>query len=123
MNALNMAREAYSAAAAPIRSERSTEYQVFAKITQKLRSAESRGDFPSLSQALHDNRRLWTLLASDVADPGNGLPKDLRARLFYLAEFVFHHTSKVLRGEAKADALIEVNVAVMRGLQGEAGEP
>jgi flagellar protein FlaF len=117
-----MAREAYSAAAAPIRSERSAEYQVFAKITQQLRSAENQGDFPSLSQALHDNRRLWTLLASDVADPGNGLPEDLRARLFYLAEFVFHHTSLVLRGEAKASVLTEVNVAVMRGLQGETGE-
>ena len=86
--------------------------------TANLRSAADADppDFPRLAQALHLNRQLWTRLAADVADAGNPLPDDLRARIFYLAEFTAAHSGRVLRGRASVDALIEVNLAVMRGL-------
>ncbi|WP_371808523.1 flagellar biosynthesis regulator FlaF [Ruegeria sp. HKCCA6948] len=32
---------------------------------------------------MHENRRLWTVLASGVMDTGNALPNDLRARIFF----------------------------------------
>ncbi|SFT96306.1 flagellar protein FlaF [Sedimentitalea nanhaiensis] len=73
--------------------------------------------FTSLAEALHDNRKLWNIFAIDVADPGNSLPKDLKARLFYLAEFTNHHTSKVLARQASVEPLLEVNTAIMRGLR------
>jgi len=123
VNALNLARAAYGTAAAPIQTDRGAEYQVFSQITQRLRHARRANDFVALSKALHDNRRLWSLLAADVADPENRLPEDLRARLFYLAEFTMQHTSKVLRKEARADILIDINTWGMRGLQGEVGAP
>jgi flagellar protein FlaF len=41
----------------------------------------------------------------------------LRARIFYLAEFTRAHTRKVLRRTAGPDALVEINLAVMRGLR------
>jgi flagellar protein FlaF len=68
--------------------------------------------------ALHDNRRLWTAFAADLATQGNGFPPELRARLFYLAEFTCRHTDQVLSGAATADVLVEINTAVMRGLRG-----
>jgi flagellar protein FlaF len=77
--------------------------------------------FPDLVAALHDNRRLWTILAVEVADEANALPRDLRARIFYLAEFIAQHTPKVLTREAGAEALIEINTAIMRGLRGQTG--
>lgn len=119
MNALHMARTAYSSAAIPIRTHQSTEYDVFAQITGRIKSAAARGKagFPDLVAALHDNRGLWIVLATDVADADNALPQPLRAQIFYLAEFSLQHTSKVLDGSASADVLVEVNTTVMRGLR------
>ncbi len=119
MNALDMARTAYSSNTLPIRSQQSTEYEVFAQITRRLKDAADKGKpgFPALASALSDNRRLWTLLASDVADADNALPQALRAQIFYLAEFTLQHSSKVLDGSAGADVLVEINTAIMRGLR------
>ncbi|MFC7702619.1 flagellar biosynthesis regulator FlaF [Plastorhodobacter daqingensis] len=121
MNALQMATSAYSGRKAPVRTNRGTEYEVFARVTQKMRAALAEGTlgFPKLAAALHDNRQLWTLLAADVADPENALPQRLRAQIFYLAEFTGLHSAKVLAGKASAEALVEINTAVMRGLRSE----
>ena len=118
MNALIQAKRAYGQNAAPIRTDRGTEYAVFSRVTHRLKSAMVAGtSFSTLVEALHDNRRLWLILASDIADPRNGLPSDLRARLFYLAEFTVQHTSRILRKEeASVDVLVDINTAVMRGI-------
>ena len=70
-------------------------------------------------QVSHDNRRLWTILAADVSLPENPLPAPLRARLFYLAEFTQAHSRKVLLGQARADILVDINTAIMKGLRSE----
>lgn len=121
MNATQQATLGYAAATAPVASDRSTEQRVIAQITRSLKNAAAAepADFAALVLALHDNRSLWTLLATDVADPENALPKDLRARIFYLAEFTQAHTAKVLRKEADVAPLIEINTAVLHGLRGE----
>jgi flagellar protein FlaF len=114
-----MAKTAYATNKAPIRTPRGTEYEAFARITHQLKSASDLGasGFGRLAQALHANRRLWTMLAADVADGENGLPPELRARVFYLSEFTAQHSRKVLRGSEHADVLIEINTAIMRGLR------
>ncbi|HHX91755.1 MAG TPA: flagellar biosynthesis regulator FlhF, partial [Paracoccus sp.] len=71
--------------------------------------------------AMHDNRRLWSAFATDLADSDNQYPRDLRARLFYLAEFVNQHTEKALSGDAPAGVLVDINLAVMRGLRPQGG--
>ncbi|WP_116133249.1 flagellar biosynthesis regulator FlaF [Tropicimonas sp. IMCC34043] len=118
MNAVDMAQMAYGSSTAPLRTSRGNEYDVFAEATRRLKSADSGvpGNISALAQAIHDNRRLWTALAMDVADAGNPLPRSLRARIFYLHEFVDAHSRRVLRGEATTDVLIDINVAIMRGL-------
>ncbi len=119
MNALNMAKTAYAASKTPIRTTRSTEYEAFARITHHLNSAAAKGSagFTQLAQAIYENRQLWTTLAADVADPDNALPKQLRAQVFYLAEFTALHSRKVLTGEESPDVLVEINTAIMRGLR------
>lgn len=113
------ARAAYGAPTLPTRTARGTEYELFARVTHRLRAAEAQGrdGFAELARALHDNRLLWTTLAGDVAGPGNALPAALRARIFYLAEFTLLHSRRVLAREAGAGVLIEINTAVMRGLR------
>ena len=126
MNALEMARTAYASAAAPIRTERGSEYEAFARITSDLKQAivRRKTDFNGFVTALHRNRQLWNILAATVADRRNELDPELRARIFYLAEFTQLHSSKVLSKKADPVILLEINAAVMRGLRaGDAAPP
>ncbi|MEM0937543.1 MAG: flagellar biosynthesis regulator FlaF [Pseudomonadota bacterium] len=118
-----MALAAYGTQSAAVRTDRGTEYAAFMRITRRLKAAAEKGakGFPDLVGALHDNRKLWTIIATEVADDGNKLPRQLRAQLIYLAEFTFDYSSKVLSRQADVGPLIEVNASVMRGLVGERG--
>ncbi|QQA42988.1 flagellar biosynthesis regulator FlaF [Pelagovum pacificum] len=116
MNVIERARQGYAPKTSAVRTERATELQLLGQVTSRIRNAAQSQDMPRLSEALFDNRRIWNHLAGEVVDEQNGLPEELRARIFYLAEFVAAHSRKVLRGEATIDTLIEVNTAVMRGL-------
>jgi flagellar protein FlaF len=120
VNAFDMARTAYGSQAG-VRSDRSVEYDTFARITAALRKAAeaAKQNYSAFAKALDDNRKLWTIIAADVADGGNLLPKQLRAQIFYLAEFTLTQTSRILRGEASADVLIEINTMIMRGLRSQ----
>ena len=119
MNAQSLAQRAYAAENAPTRSARSIEYEVVARVTHRIKAAVEKGPtcFPELARALHDNVELWTTLAADVSDAGNALPRDLRARIFYLAEFTRQHTRKILAGSESAVPLLEINTAILRGLR------
>jgi flagellar protein FlaF len=121
MNTAQMARTAYARPDAPQRNPRAVEYDIFARVTRALHDAWERRDtdHPALVRALHDNGSLWRTLAADLAEPGNALPTDLKARLFYLHEFTAVHSRKVMDGQADAGVLIELNTAIMRGLRGE----
>ncbi len=117
MNTYAMAQRAYAPTTAPTRSERSIEYDVIARITARLKRAITDNSFPKLMEALHENNKLWRTLAVDVADTENGLPQTLKARIFYLAEFTDAHTKKVIRKDESAVPLLEINMAILRGLQ------
>ena len=116
MNAIQQARQAYAPAQPHLQTPRSMEARAFSEITARL--GRSGQPFSDLVSALHDNRALWTLLAGDVAATGNSLPETLRARIFYLAEFTDLHTRRVLKQEAEVAPLIDINLAVLRGLNG-----
>ncbi|AXX99618.1 flagellar biosynthesis regulatory protein FlaF [Profundibacter amoris] len=121
MNAFNMAKTAYANSSAPTRTPRSIEYDAFARITHRLKSASQGDSFTALAAALHENNKLWTLLAADVSDKDNALPESLRGRIFYLFEFTAQHGRKVLHKEASVDVLVDINTAIMRGLRSKEG--
>lgn len=102
-------------------SARSAEYQVIARITSRMQKALDKGPtgFAALADALTENRRLWTEFATDIAAPDNMLPDALKAQIMGLANFTMRHTEAVISGNASADVLIEINVAIMRGLSGK----
>ena len=120
MTNYNLAKNAYSSPTLAIRTPRNTEYEAFSRVTGMLKAADQDplANFVKLATALHENSKLWTMIASSVAESENKLSKELRARLFYLAEFTKFHTSKILRKEASAQPLIEINSSIMAGLQG-----
>lgn len=110
----------YGAATRALGTERDVEYSVFGQVTGQLSRAMRPGaEFGELAEALHQNTRLWTVLATDLALPDNPLPESLRAQLVSLAIFARKHTAKVLAGEESAEILVEINTTVMRGLRGQ----
>ncbi|MEQ9692694.1 flagellar biosynthesis regulator FlaF [Shimia sp. SDUM112013] len=106
----------------PLRTPKALEFEAIAASTRKLKSAAQMGKkgYVQLANALYENRRLWTFLATQVADNENDLPNELRAQIFYLAQFTQVHSAKILEGKARVRPLIEINMALLRGL-GEAG--
>lgn len=123
MFSTSLAQSAYAAAAAPVRTDRGTEYAAFQTVTARLnRASRPAASMSERAEALHENRRLWSILATDLAGAENALPQGLRAQLFYLAEFSLLQSRRALRDEGALQALIDVNMAVMRGLNGQ-GEP
>jgi flagellar protein FlaF len=122
VNAISQAKAAYRAQARTIRTERGLEYDALARITHRLKlAAEEAGSIGPLASAVHDNRRLWTIFATEAADRANPLPGELRARIISLAEFTRQHSGRVLRDGADVAPLVDVNLAIMRGLNGDGG--
>jgi len=123
VNIIEQAHQAYAPKTSVLGTGRSAEHQLFSEITSRLRGASDQlpAGFPAFAEAVHANRAVWTHLASQVADDDNALTEDLRARIFYLAEFTAFHSRKILKGEADIAPLIEINTAMMRGLNPQGG--
>lgn len=119
MNSFAQAQRAYAPTQAPIKTARSTEYEVIARISHRMKRAMQQDDFPALAEALHENNKLWTTLAIDVGSPDNLLPDELRARIVYLADFTRQHSHKVMRKTETALPLLEINAAILKGLKHE----
>lgn len=103
-----------------VRTARDAEYDVFSRVTRMLRQAHEAGHGHDLIAAVDKNNQLWTLLASDLADSGNKLPDQVRAGLLSLAGFALRHGHLALSGKVSVEPLIDINMAVMRGLRQEA---
>ncbi|UWQ18422.1 flagellar biosynthesis regulator FlaF [Jannaschia sp. M317] len=118
LNVHAAAAAAYGALDAQIVDPTRAEAMVFAKVTRRLEAifADPASSHAARVGVLHDNRRLWLAAAAAVADDGNELTPQLRASLLGLSGFVERHTRAVLKGEAKADVLSEINRRVVGGL-------
>jgi flagellar protein FlaF len=114
------AANGYRAVRLHTESPRSIEAQLFAEITAGLVRAQRAGKpgFQDLVAMLHRNRTLWDALLADLVLEGNVLPTPLKAQLIQLGRFVRQFTGRVLRGEDDAQALIDVNTAILEGLRG-----
>jgi flagellar biosynthesis regulator FlaF len=71
LSSTTLAQTAY-AATAPVRTSRGTEYAAFQKVTAHMvRATRDGASMTERAAALHENRRLWTVLATDLADDAN----------------------------------------------------
>ena len=114
---MQQAQAAYQDLSGPTKTDRALEYEAIARVTARLkRTNDQISEFGALVSAIDENRNLWRFIATSVSDAENQLPKNLRAQLFFLAEFTSLHSKKVLAKEANATPLIDINLSVMRGL-------
>ena len=113
-----MSLQAYKQATQRAENPREMEYRLFGQVTRALIAAGEldASDFVGRMDALDWNRRLWTTLATDCADPDNGLPAPARASIISLSIWVSRHTSAVMRGEETIEPLVEINRMIMQGL-------
>ncbi|MBA4339205.1 MAG: hypothetical protein C0421_10190 [Hyphomonas sp.] len=113
-----LAYKAYGEISQRTAGDREVEYALFLQITEALESVKN-PETRSLSDwadALSRNQQLWTIIATDLLQPGNSLPDDLKRSLLFLSEYVRQTSLKVLEGEESIPDLIEVNKTVMAGL-------
>jgi len=117
-----MSLQAYHKAATRAESPRQTEYRLFAQVTLALMEAARAdpNDIAARVDALDWNRRVWTVLGEDCANPANGLPAPLRASIISLSMWVGRHTSAVIRRREEIEPLINVNRMIMQGLAPQA---
>lgn len=112
------AGQAYANIIRRTESPRDIEYRVFAKITAELQDANRPdGHFATRIAAVHRNRELWQTLAFDLADDGNMLPAELRAKLISLAIWVTKESARINKEGGSLEALINVNQSIMQGLR------
>ncbi len=114
--------DAYKQTLRETEDPRAMERRVFAQITGELEAAEAIDEGPAKTRALNEavgrNQKLWNMILFDLAEPGNQLPKALRAQLISFALFVDRHTVEALARRGSVRALIDVNRRIMLGLAG-----
>ncbi|MEL6582739.1 MAG: flagellar biosynthesis regulator FlaF [Pseudomonadota bacterium] len=113
-----------------LNTPRALEYTAFSHTTSALSRAQNPTSHPSTPvdrtaqcaqrlEALHRNLMLWTVIFAAVTDPGNQLPRALCGQIAELAQFVAKYTEQARKTDADLEPLIDINVAIMRGLRGE----
>lgn len=102
-----------------LRTPRDTEYAAFSRVTSMLRQSLRCQDRTLEIKAVSSNNKLWTILATDLAHEDNALLPETRASLLSLALFSIRHGHAVLAEKATADALVDINMSIMKGLRGE----
>ena len=121
MNVSEQARQGYAPTHFAVRTPRSIEAQLVGRVTAKLRNTiDNPSDIAGLATAIHDNRQMWDVFAINAVDEGNALPSEIRAQIFYLAEFTTIHSRLVLKGNEDVQPLIDINTSILRGLTAEA---
>jgi flagellar biosynthesis activator protein FlaF len=112
-----MGLDAYRRVQKVAEAPRASEYRLFGQVTAALIKARDQGlSGAQLVDSLDWNRRLWSTLSSDCADPANGMPQALRAQIMSLALWVSRYSSDVAAQGASVEPLIDVNKAIMEGL-------
>ncbi|WP_011579623.1 MULTISPECIES: flagellar biosynthesis regulator FlaF [Chelativorans] len=62
--------------------------------------------------------RVWTSLVEDLGDPGNALPKELRANLISIGLWLLREGEEVRQGRSdNFDGLIEISQIIRDGLR------
>lgn len=116
---------AYAAAAKSAQatvSPRELEASLLIKAATRLQSVADDWDGRAndLDEALHYNRKLWTLLVNAVTAEDNPLPVGIKTNILALANFIFNQTFKVAadRQPQGLTVLVGINRDIAAGLRG-----
>lgn len=71
-----------------------------------------------LRDALNENQRIWRAFRTDLSDPSNSLPPELRAALISISHWVDRQSGQAMGGKGNIRALVDVNRSIIAGLSG-----
>jgi len=114
--------DAYKAVEKATLTGRELESSVLARSANMLADVKAHWNAPELESRLDHvlryNQRLWTLFQSELADPENPLPEEIKKNLLSLSAFIDKRTFDLMAFPApeKLDVLIAINRNVSTGL-------
>lgn len=113
------ARHLYGNPARATMSDRTNEADLFRRSIADLReiAKSDEGLTPQKAEKLSRNLSLWDALCVDLVSLGNSLPDELKNSLIDLGNFVRQHTINLYSGRGDVDVLIDINVAILKGLE------
>lgn len=97
-------------------SPREVELRAFRYVNGLLATA---ADVPARAKALHKTHQLWSLLISDLSQPGNALPPDLKGRIISLGLWAQREAAARLEDAASLEALIALHRDMIAGLEAQ----
>lgn len=112
------AKNLYGNPARMTMSDRSNEADLFRSSILELRQVAASEHILTGTNAekLSRNLQLWDALSVDLLSPENALPDELKNSLIDLGKFVRQHTLGLYSGQGSVDVLIDINVAILGGL-------
>lgn len=70
-----------------------------------------------MAKAVVFTNKLWAVLIEDLANPANGLPKELRAQIVSIGIWILREIEAIRTGERKSfEDVIQVSKAIREGL-------
>jgi flagellar protein FlaF len=116
------ATKAYGQVAQQTASPRELEVQLLLRAASRLQAVHDdwENGRVSLDQALHFNRKLWTIFLSEAMRENNPQPIDVRQKIANISVFVLSQTA-ALQMSPQFDhfrPLIEINRNIAAGLSG-----
>lgn len=104
---------------------RETESRALLESARRLKAVQhADADLEAYRTALRTNWRLWTLFQTDIAEPHNPLPSEVKRNMLSLCAFVDRQTVAALSKVAPASlqVLIDINRHIAMGLSGSASD-
>jgi flagellar biosynthesis activator protein FlaF len=114
------ATKAYGQVAQQTASPRELEVQLLLRAASRLQAVHDdwENGKVSLDQALHFNRKLWTIFLTSVTNNENPLPAEIRQNVANLGIFVINQTLNVMGNpqRERLPSLININRELAAGL-------
>lgn len=115
-----MALNPYASAETEAQPQNELEARALVRTASRLNAIKENFDEKSgeLNDALNLNRKLWTVLVSDVCEESNPLPVEIKQNIVNLAYFIFKKTFAIMAKPSPEalGVLIEINMNIARGL-------
>ncbi len=118
---MQSAAQAYAKVAARAAKPRELESLTLLKAAERLQAVHDAWDEKQseLADALHYNRKLWTIFLAAVTGPDSELPVEIRQNIATLGVFVMQQTMAMLADPRRdqATSLININRQIAAGLR------
>lgn len=105
-------------------SGRETEARVLTQAALKLIYCQENWDAPDrkkcLEEALQYNQRIWSIFQSEVSNPNNPLPNEIKINILNLSRFIDKRIIAIMASPQpeKLNAIIRINQNIAAGLRG-----